>query len=89
MSYLQAPVCEYLSRRELFMLPYYKRRKSDRAFEQYFAVRMRTKNCSTLALPSRLLFYLAVCVEFPAAVVVVGAVAEPLVDPSASAVPAC
>jgi hypothetical protein len=71
------------------MLPDYKRRKSDRAFEQYFAVRMRTKKLPSLTLPLRLLIYLAVCVEFPAAVVVVGAVAEPLVEPPASAVPAC
>ena len=89
MSYLQAPVCEYLFRRELFMLPYYKRRKSDRAFEQYFAVRRRTKKSPYSRFALTALFYLAVCVEFPAAVVVVGAVAEPLVEPSASAVPAC
>ena len=72
------------------MLPYYKRRKSDRAFEQYFAVGQSTKNKSTLPrLPVLLLFYPVVCVEFPDAVVVVGDVAEPLVEPSASAVPAC
>jgi hypothetical protein len=71
------------------MLPYYKRRKSDRAFEQYFAVRLRRKKFLYSRFAPRLLLYLAVCVEFPAAVVVVGAVAEPLVEPSASAVPAC
>jgi hypothetical protein len=71
------------------MLPDYKRRKSDRAFEQYFAVGQGKKIGCTLPLPVFLLFYLVVCVEFPDAVVVVGAVAEPLVEPSASAVPAC
>ena len=36
------------------------------------------------------MFYLAACVEFPAAVVVVvGVVAEALVEPSASVDPAC
>ena len=72
------------------MLPDYKRRKSDRAFEQYFAVGQSPKNWMYSPFADvLLLFYLVVCVEFPDAVVVVGAVAEPLVEPSPSASPAC
>ena len=72
------------------MLPDYKRRKSDRAFQQYFAVGRRVQRIGlTLPLPVLPFFYLAACVEFPPeAVVVVGVeVAVPL-EPS-PAVPAC
>ena len=72
------------------MLPDYKRRKSDRAFEQYFAVGRRAQRIGlTLPLPVLPFFYLVGCVEFPDAVVVVGVVAEALVEPSPSAAPAC
>jgi hypothetical protein len=78
------------------MLPDYKRRKSDRALEQYFSVRFRTKNKLTLALPLPTLTYLALCVQFAVAVAVAGVVvggveAVALVEPSAppSVVPGC
>lgn len=96
MSYLQAPVCEYVLKNKLFVLPYYKRRKGGGAQHKYLPIACLEKEGKRQSKmwgqpcrhTHRFLFYPAGWVEFPDAVVVDGVVEEAFTDPC-SGVPAC